>query len=184
MKTGTLSTLFCFLISISAFASEDPRLLQKLREARFSLSDAIGYAQKTSGPATSAKFEMDGNDLVFSVYTTPQGLEAPAEDADLSEIAGPATALPIQGKSEVFADSAHLKRASTHLTLMQLSRYSLTQVIQLALKTQDGMAYSVKNPTVRDHRALADVSILTADDTVVTVSVNLLTGKTLCRGIK
>ena len=117
---------------------------------------------------------MDGANLVFSVYTAPQGLGVAPENTDLTEIAGSATALPISGKAEIFADKEHIARASQHLTLMQLSSRSLKEIIAEALNQQPGIAYSVKNPTVRNHEAVADVSILTREGKSVVVSVEMM----------
>lgn len=170
----SLLVLIAGLLSVTAHASDDTVLIQKLKEAKFSLIDVIAFSEKNSGPAISAKFEMDGNDLVFSVYTAPQGLKASAEETALSELAGPATSLPIDAKTEIFTDKEHIARASTHLTLMELSKLNLTQVIRMALHAQPGFAFSVKNPTVKNRKAIAEVMILKDDGQVVTVSVDLI----------
>ena len=176
MKLSLLTLTLGLLSAAHVLASDEDQLLQKLRLAKFTLSDAISYAEKTSGPATSAKFEMDGTELVFSVYTAPQGLNVSAEETALTELAGSATALPISAKAEVFADKEHIARASTHLTLMQLSPLNLKQVLQKALTLQAGLAFSVKNPLVRNHRAVADISVLKADGKIATVTIDLLNG--------
>ena len=172
-KSVLLTLLLTFTTGASAFGSDDPVLIQKLRDAKFTLQDAVAFAERTSGPATSAKFEMDGNQLVFSVYTAPQGLDASPEETDLTELAGSATALPIQGKAVVFTDKEHIARASVHMTLMQLSGQSLQDVINEALKRQPGLVFSVSNPMVRNHEAVADVSILTSKNKVVVVAIEL-----------
>ncbi len=176
MNTRLLTLTLGLLTSVQVFASDDAQLLQKLRQAKFTISDAITYAEKTSGPATSAKFEMNENELVFSVYTAPQGLNISAEENALTELAGSATVLPISSKAEVFTDKEHIARASTHLTLMQLSPLNLKQVIQKALSVQSGLVFSIKNPLVRNHRAVADVSILKTDGKIATVTIDLLNG--------
>jgi hypothetical protein len=162
------------LCSSLAAASEDAQLIAKLKDAKFSLMDAIRYAEKNSGPATSAKFEMDGDKLVFSVYTAPQGLEALPEATDLTEISGSATTTAVEGQAEIFTDKEHIARASSHLTLMQLSNMTLTEVIAKALRIQPGIAFSVKNPQVRNHRAVADVSIVDQDGDVEVVTIDLM----------
>ncbi|HTL11255.1 MAG TPA: hypothetical protein VL588_02125 [Bdellovibrionota bacterium] len=166
------------LVFAGAARADEGALIQKLKGAKFSLLDAVAYAEKTSGPATSAKFELDdeGQNLVFSVYTAPQGIETSPESTDLTEVAGAATELPIQGAAEVFTDKEHIARASVHLALRQLSRWTLTEVIQKALRREPGMAFSVENPTVRRHRAVADVSVLTPCGEVRVVTVNLQSG--------
>lgn len=172
-----LTVVSLILLGSLAHASDNGDLVKKIREAKFTLKDAIAYAERTSGPATSAKFEMDGSELVFSVYTAPQGLRASAEETDLTELSGSAVLLPIQAKTEVFADKEHIARASTHLTLMQLSRLTLAQVIDEAQECYKGIVFSIKNPQVRDRKAVADVSILTPDNHVVVVSIDLMTGE-------
>lgn len=172
-----LIILTTLLMAMVANASEDTTLIKKLADAKFSLKEAISLAEKISGPATSAKFEMDGDQLVFSVYTAPQGLEASAEQTELTEISGSATILPAVGKAEIFSDKEHISRASAHLTLKQLSRYTLNEIIDIALSAQIGTAYSVKNPKVINHKAVAEVLILTSKGNTETVSVDMITGK-------
>jgi hypothetical protein len=165
------------LAAMTSAASEDAVLLKKLATAKMTLKDVVAYAEKTSGTATSAKFEMDGEQLVFSVYTVPQGLMTAPDQTDLTEIAGSATVAPIAGKAEVFTDKEHIARASSHQTLMQLSNLTLSQIIDRALEKEAGTAFSVKNPVVRNHRPVADVLVLDDDGDVETVSVDMLTGK-------
>lgn len=174
MKLNLLTLSLVFLTTANVWAADDAQLLQQLKQARFSLVDAINNAEKTSGPAISAKFEMDGNDLVFSVYTAPQGLMVSAEETELMELSGSAVSLPVTAKTEIFTDKEHIARASTHLTLMELSTLTLKQVIELAQSYQSGIVFSVKNPLVRNHRAVADVSILKVDGKVAVVSIDLL----------
>lgn len=165
------------LISMVVNASEDTNLIKKLAEAKLSLKEAITLAEKTSGPATSAKFEMDGDQLVFSVYTAPQGLEASAEETELTEFSGSAAVLPIVSKTEIFADKEHISRASTHLTLKQLSRFSLNEILDIALVVQNGFAFSIKNPKVFNHKAVAEILILTPKGNIETVNVDMTNGK-------
>jgi uncharacterized membrane protein YkoI len=176
MKKFLLVTVLA-AVSMFAYAGEDAVLIKNLSLAKLSLKEAVALAEKTSGPATSAKFEMDGDQLVFSVYTAPQGLEASPEETDLTEISGSATTLPAVGKAEVFADKEHIARASAHLTLKQLSRFTLSEIIDIALKAQEGTVYSVKNPSVKNHKAIAEVLILTGNGHTESVNVDMLTGK-------
>ena len=173
MKFSFILLATSLFISAYAKAAVDAQLLQKLKEVKFSLIEVITNAEKTSGPALSAKFEMDGNDLVFSVYTAPQGLKASAEETALTELSGSATIIPITSKVEIFSDKEHIARASTHLTLMQLSILNLKQIIQKASKLQAGFVFSVNNPTVRNHKAVADVEILKDNGEVSTVTIDL-----------
>ena len=179
MKLSTFFIAFALMSAVTAKASEDPRLLQKLKSARFDLLYAIQTAEEVSGPATSAKFELDGDDLVFSVYTAPQGINQSPETTDLTEVSGPTDNPVITPKVEVFTDKEHIARASVHQTLMQLSSLGLADVIRTALKKEKGFAYSVKNPMVRNHKAVADVSILKDDGSVAVVTIDLMSGNQL-----
>jgi uncharacterized membrane protein YkoI len=176
MKTLLLA-LSLFTVSTFSHAGEDTILIKKLADAKFTLKEAIAAAEKTSGPATSAKFEMDGDQLVFSVYTAPQGLQTTPEETELTEIAGSATVAPVTGKAEIFTDKEHIARASSHLTLMQLSKFSLNEIIDIALNAQSGTVYSVKNPSVKNHKAVAEVLILTEGGHTETVRVDMMNGK-------
>src|SRR5215204_3212080 len=54
---------------------DDAQLLSKLSSSRLSLADGIRQAEKSDGPAISAKFEMKEGQLLLSVYTAKQGRE-------------------------------------------------------------------------------------------------------------
>ncbi|HUP57160.1 MAG TPA: hypothetical protein VM598_06885, partial [Bdellovibrionota bacterium] len=134
------------------------------------------YAEQTSGISTSAKFEVDQGVLVASVYTVPEGIATAPEAATLTEIAGNAAVSPFQAKVEVFEDKAHIARAASHLTLMQLSKLSLKEVIRKAIRSRGGTPIDVRNPTVRDGRAVADVVMLDSYLEPFTVTVDLIRG--------
>src|SRR6266436_5170362 len=135
MKLLTLFAIPLIMAGQAAHA-DDTLLISKLKDSKISLLEGIAQAEKTSGPVTSAKFEMDGDSLSLSIYTAPQGLNTPAETNELSELSGDPTASAFAPKTEVFADKEHIARASVHLTLMQLSRLTLTQIIREALEEQ------------------------------------------------
>src|SRR6266436_3155882 len=149
MKLLTLFAIPLIMAGQAAHA-DDTLLISKLKDSKISLLEGIKQAEKTSGPVISAKFEMDGNNLSLSIYTAPQGLNTPAESNDLSELSGDPTVAPFAPKTEIFADKEHIARASVHLTLMQMSKLSLTEIIQEALEQQPGTPYSVVNPMVRN----------------------------------
>ena len=175
--TKIVATIAFVFTATSTFASSG-NVAERLGEAKFSLLDAVVKAETVSGPATSAKFELDdAGALVYSVYTVPQGLDKQAEEVDLTELAGPATEMPISVKAEIFADKEHIARASSQLTVIQMSNLSLREIIGHALAAQGGIAFDVHNPTVRNHRPVADVMILTEYGNVVTVTIDLISGK-------
>lgn len=163
----------------SAYAADhDPKsIIPLLKDAKMSLLEGIEYAEKSSGPATSAKFEVDGGKLILSVYTVPQGLGVEPEKAALTEVGGVVTESPFNPKLEVFTDKEHISRATVHMTLFQLSKMNLKQVIQQALKAKKGTPIDVRNPMVRNHRPVAEVVIVDQNKKAVTVSVDLLSGE-------
>jgi hypothetical protein len=162
----------------SAFAGEhDPKIIAGyLKDAKITLLGGIEFAEQKSGPATSAKFEVEDGKLMLSIYTVPEGLGTDAENATLTELAGVATEPAFAPKSEVFADKAHIARASEHLVLMQISKLSLKEVVRAALKKAPGTPIDVRNPTVREKRPVADVVIIEKAGMPATVSVDLLSG--------
>jgi hypothetical protein len=161
-----------------AHADADDQLIAKLPSAKISLLEGIQLAEKTSGPVTSAKFELDDNgNLSLSIYTAPQGLNTPAEANDLTELSGDPTVSPFAPQSEVFKDKEHIARASVHLTLMQMSKLNLSQIIQTATKGANGVAYSVANPEVRNGEPVADVFFLDKHEDSVKITVNMRTGQ-------
>jgi hypothetical protein len=167
------------MLSLQTFAgNHDPKaIIPLLEDAKISLKDGIAYAEKISGPATSAKFEVEDGKLMISIYTIPEGLTVEPEKATLSELSGDAHDEVSKLGTEVFTDKEHIARASVHMTLFQLSKLTLTQVIDKALEFSPGTVIDVRNPMVRSHSAIADVIIVTADSKVNTVTVDLLSGK-------
>jgi hypothetical protein len=158
-------------------AGTDGEVIAHLKDAKITLLQGIAQAEKSSGPVTSAKFEMDGSDLSLSIYTAPQGLNTPAEDNDLTELAGSATVSPYAPSAEVFADKQHIARASVHLAVRQMSVLSLSEIIEEALEVQAGTPYSVANPMIRNGEPVADVFIADKNGKSVKVTVNVRTGE-------
>lgn len=163
-----------------AFAADhDPKnIIPLLKTAKMTLLEGIEYSEKTSGVATSAKFEVDNGKLMLSVYTIPEGFGVEPEKATLTEISGSADDDLTKLTAEVFADREHIARATVHMTLFQLSKLSLKEVIERALNEQCGTPIDVRNPIVRNHRPVADVIIVDEYQSVFTVTVDLLNGKT------
>jgi hypothetical protein len=181
MKTHILLLALTSALQLTSShaADHDPKsIITLLKDSKMSLLEGIDYAERSSGPATSAKFEVDGGRLILSVYTIPEGLEIEPEKATLTELGGVATESPFKPNTKVFADKEHIARASVHMTLFQLSPYSLKQVIQRALMRQPGTPIDVRNPMVRNQRPVADVIIVDFTLGVHTATVDLLNGKT------
>src|SRR5829696_4227274 len=130
---ATAVTLGCAAAVAAARQHGDAaQLLSKLAASRHTLVDGIRQAEKTEGPAISAKFEMKGDQLMLSVYTAKQGRDKDAEHNTLMELIGSASDATWTPETEVFADKEHIARSAMHLTLMQMSRLSLTDAIKKA----------------------------------------------------
>ncbi|MGH8238347.1 MAG: hypothetical protein ACREXP_15185 [Steroidobacteraceae bacterium] len=88
------------------------------------------------------------------------------------ELKGEPNAATWKPDTEVFADKAHLTRAATQLTLMQLTKTSLAEVVKKAASGQAGTPYSAI-PAVKDGKALVVVLFALPDGKTSTVSVDL-----------
>src|SRR5262245_29716986 len=141
---------------------ETSALLATLPQSKHSLADGITQAEKQDGFAISAKFEMEGDELSLSVYTATPGRSADAEHNTLVELAGNPTTDQWQPKKEVFDDTAHIARASMHVTLMELTKLTLAEVVQKAATHQPGTVYLVI-PAIRDGTPVFDVLVATPD---------------------
>lgn len=171
------AVLFALLSLPLAAAAEggDADLVKHLPDAKLSLADGIKQAEKGNGTAISAKFELEDGKLSLSVYTAKEGREKDAEHNTLMELAGEPGA-QWQPKTEVFGDKEHLTRSAMHLTLIQLTKLSLEDVIKKAAAAQKGTVYSAI-PGLKDGKPVVAVQIAAADGKAVTVNVDLLTGK-------
>ena len=181
MKKMIVLGLMLALGMSQAFAgNHDPKAIAALlKDSKVSLQDGIAFAEKTSGAVTSAKYEVEDGKLMLSIYTVPEGLGVEPEKATLTELSGNAADGTAGLKAEVFTDKEHIARATVHMTLFQLSKMSLKDVIRLALIRQNGIVIDVRNPMVRNQRQVADVILVDDDgDDAYTVTVDLLNGKT------
>jgi len=171
------------IVTVAAFAlgtalvaarqhGDDKQLLSKLSASRHTLVDGIRQAEKTDGPAISAKMEMKGEQLMLSVYTAKQGRALDAEHNTLMELIGPATEAAWKPETEVFADKEHIARSAMQLTLLQLSRMSLSDVIRKAEAQQPGTVYSAI-PAVHDGRPVVEVLVATKEGQSKHVTVDL-----------
>ena len=126
--------------------------------------------------AISAKFEMKGDTLMLSVYTAKAGLGKDAEHNALVELQGDAATGDWKPETEVFEDKKHLTRSAMQLTLVQLSKLTLAEVIKKAEAAQPGTVYSI-TPAVKDGSPVFDVLVATAEGKSVHLSVDGKTGK-------
>ena len=157
---------------LGAQHGDESQLLAKLAARKHSLADGIKQAEKDSGPAISAKFEMKGDQLMLSVYTAKQGRDRDAEHNTLMELIGPATAATWSPELEVFDDKAHIARSAMHLTLLQLSRQSLADIVAKAEQRQGGTAYSAI-PSLQQGRPVVDVLVAAKDGKTNHVMIDL-----------
>jgi uncharacterized membrane protein YkoI len=162
--------------SVFGADQDDAAWLGKLKDSKHSLADGIAQSEKENGLAISAKFEMKGETLMLSVYTAKEGLGKDAEHNALTELQGDAAKSPWTPEIEVFEDKKHLTRAAMQLTLVQLSKLTLTDAIKKAEAAQPGTVYSVI-PSVKDGNAVYDVKVATADGKSIHLTVDGKTGK-------
>jgi uncharacterized membrane protein YkoI len=162
----------------SLFAAEhdDSALLGRLKDSKHSLADGIKQSEKENGTAISAKFEMKGDTLMLSVYTAKEGPAKDAEHNALIELQGDAAKSSWTPEIEVFEDKKHLTRAAMQLTLVQLSKLTLTDAIKKAEAAQAGTVYSAI-PSVKSGNAVYDVLVATTDGKTVHVTVDGKTGQ-------
>jgi uncharacterized membrane protein YkoI len=164
------------VISGRAAEQNDGAVLTKLKQSKLSLIEGIAQAEKQNGSAISAKFEVEDGKFWLSVYTARNGLKNDAEHNQLIELKGEANAAPWTPEIEVFEDKKHLTRSAMHLTLVQTSKLSLTQVINKAATAQPGIVYSVI-PVVKDGNPVFAVKIATVDGKSADVTVDGKTGQ-------
>lgn len=161
------------------YREEETRiLLSRLKDSKHSLADGIRQAEKAYGIAISAKFEMKGNNLMLSVYTAKEGRQKDAEHNVLMELLGDATTATWEPEIEVFEDKPHIARSAMHLTLMQLTKLTLEDVIKKAAAHHPGTVYSV-TPAIYNGKPVFDVLVATPDGKSVHLTVDLRTGKVI-----
>lgn len=184
-STWSVSKSFAAIIAIAcaltgaalpAAEHSDEALLGRLKDSKHSLADGIAQSEKENGVAISAKFEMKGETLMLSVYTAKAGLGKDAEHNALIELQGDAAKNAWAPEIEVFEDKKHLTRSAMQLTLVQLSRLTLAEVIKKAAAAQPGTVYSVI-PSVKDGNPVFDVMVATADGKSVHLTVDGKSGK-------
>jgi len=178
LKTFAAGMLLVGLIMASSqitHAGGDPaNLLAHLPEAKITLAAGIAQAAMQDGFPISAKLEMsdDGKVLNLSIYTAGQGKAVTAEDNDLVEVAGDATAASWAPGKDVFADKPHIARASMHLTLMQQSNLALADILARAATHTKGTIYSII-PEINKGKPTFKISAMDLDGKNVESSVDV-----------
>jgi len=179
MKLVITTVLIALLCPIAQAAEHAPeKIIPRLKSARLSLADGIALAEKSGAVATSAKFEItDSGVLQLSVYVVPEGLGDEPEKSTLSELAGDASKSPFVFEKEIFEDKVHIARSAVHMTMFQLSKLSLRDVLHKANAVQPGTPIDVRNPRVIKGRPVADVVLALSNGKSATVRVDLTTGQ-------
>lgn len=120
------------------------KLVAALPSAKLSLADGIRQATKRGETPLSAKFEFDDEGkLSLSIYVAGKGANAPAEQNQLQELSGDASADKWNPKTEVFQDVPHIARSAQQLTLVALGHINLIKMLERAQKEHNGKVYSI-----------------------------------------
>jgi hypothetical protein len=141
MSRFTILITFTAAALSSACAADDDDVIRRTPElgddpsvvlaSTLHMSDALAQSEAAYGPTIEAKFELDdSNQLSLSVYPTGAAIGVDAERNVFQEAAGSPTGASWQPALEQFHDQEHLTRSARDLTLVQLSRYSLRQLVE------------------------------------------------------
>lgn len=113
--------------------------LNVLSKAKVTMAQGIAAAEKI-GPVIEAKYELDDSGaLSLSTYPIGSGLDVDAERQVFKELAGDPTKAPFTGTAEDFTDQEHLTRSARDLTIIQLSKKSLSDAV--AEGSKQGFVY-------------------------------------------
>ena len=170
---GTIAAA-ALLLPVLAYAAGggDAETTQRLGGAKHTLVEGIKQAELKDGTAISAKFEFEDGKLWLSVYTARAGRAADAEHNTLIELKGEPTAGAWKPNVEVFEDKEHLTRSAGQLTLMQLSKKTLPELIAEAAAQQKGTAYSAI-PMLKDGKPVVVVKFALPSGETTAVNVPL-----------
>ena len=170
----TVAALIALITPFTASAAGggDAETIKRLSQSKHTLVDGIRQAEQANGSAISAKFEYEDGKLWLSVYTAKEGRGRDAEHNTLMELKGEPNAAAWKPATEVFEDKEHLTRSAMHLTLMQLTKMSLADVVAKAASGQTGTPYSAI-PTIQDGKAVVVVLFASPDGKSTAVNVDL-----------
>jgi|SRR5262245_3213526 len=149
--------------------------VKRLGQSKHSLVEAITQAEAANGVAISAKFEFEDGKLWLGVYTAKDGLGKDAEHNTLMELKGEPNAAAWKPGTEVFEDKEHLTRSAMQLTLMELSKLKLADIVKRASANHQGTPYSAI-PAIVGGKPVVVVLVATPDGRTVAANVDLLTG--------
>lgn len=157
---------------------ETTALVQALSSSKISLLEGVRQVAKGSEAAISAKFEFDDNHkLSLSVYTAEKGLAVDAEHNVLKEFSGSPESNAWKPEVEVFKDIPHVARASSHLTLMLLSHFTLTDIVAMVQKRYKGTVFSVTPAVLRKHPVA--VVLVAEKGKAIEVDIDMVTGQSV-----
>jgi hypothetical protein len=159
-------------LAAQAADSGDADTVSRLATSKHTLVEAIRQAEKSNGSVISAKFEYEDGKLWLGVYAAKNGRAADAEHNTLIEMKGEPNAAAWKPETEVFADKEHLTRSATQLTLMQLTKASLADLVTQASAGKSGTPYSA-TPEVKNGKPVVVVMIATPDGKTQAVNVDL-----------
>ena len=155
-----------------AAGTGDAETLKHLPESKHTLVDGIKQAEQAHGIPISAKFEFEDGKLWLSVYTAKDGKGRDAEHNTLIELKGEPNVATWNPNTEVFEDKEHLTRSATQLTLMQLSKVSLADIVIKASTGKTGTVYSAI-PAVKGGKPIVVVMFATPDGKTSAMDVDL-----------
>jgi len=159
-------------LAVIAAEAGDAATTSRLATSKHTLVEAIRQTEQANGTVISAKFEFEDGKLWLGTYAAKSGRAADAEHNTLIELKGEPTAATWKPAIEVFADKEHLTRSAMQLTLMQLSKAGLADIVTTASKANQGTAFSAI-PAVKGGKAVVVVMFATADGKTHAVDVEL-----------
>lgn len=173
-RVPTLAMFLALGISLAAHAADggDAETVSRLSASKHTLVEAIRQAERTNGSVISAKFEFEDGKLWLGVYAAKAGRAHDAESNTLIELKGEPNAAAWTPATEVFEDKEHLTRSAAQLTLMQLTKLGLADIVAKASIGQAGVAYSAI-PAVKNGRAVVVVAFALPTGKAAAVDVDL-----------
>ena len=174
LRVIALAMLATSLVPFTAHAADsgDADTIKRLPTTKHTLVDGIRQAEQANGAAISAKFEFEDGKFWLSVYTAKDDRAKDAEHNTLMELKGEANTATWKPDTEVFADKEHLTRSAMQLTLMQLTKMTLADIVAKASQGQSGMPYSAI-PAVMNGKAVVVVRFAAPDGKTSAVNVDL-----------
>lgn len=153
--------------------TQQAALVNALAQSKHTLAEGLRQAAQTGEVPISAKFEFDdGGKLSLSIYTAEKGLSGDAEHNVLKELSGSPEQKDWKPEVEVFKDVAHVARSSEQLTLLRLSKHSLSDILAMAQKKHPGTVLAI-TPMVKAHQPVFVVLEAVGKDKVIELDYRL-----------